>query len=210
MIHPLPLSHDFGWNEIASRYIDLTTGRFVSRALVAQELEKVITASGNNIQAVSQSLIDGSISLPEWQLAMEREIKLIHTASGAVARGGWSQMSQTDWGFVGAQIKKQYQWLDNFAVDIARGKQKLDGRLLNRARLYAQSGRGTFEEMRRRMARNKGMTRERRLLAPAEHCRGCIEQAAMSWQSIGTLDPIGAEECRTNCVCRFEYQQLSV
>ncbi len=206
MTTSLPLSHDYGWNEIAGRYIDLTTGQFVSRAVVAQELENVINLSQDNIQAISQSLLDGNITLSQWQLAIEQEVKLIDVASGATARGGWDQMTQSDWGFVGSQVKSQYQYLANFANDIASGKQKLNGTLLNRARLYAQSGRMVFEAMRRRMARNKGMTQECRILAPAEHCEGCLEQSDLGWQPIGTLDPIGAEECRTNCMCRFDYR----
>ena len=206
MTQSLPLSHDYGWNETAERYVDLTSGRFVSRAVVAQELESVINLSQNNILTISQNLLDGNITLPQWQLAMEQEVKLIDVASGVTARGGWDQMTQSDWGFVGSLVKKQYGYLTNFANDISSGKQKLDGTLLNRARLYANSGRVIYEEMRRRMARNKGKTEERRILAPAEHCEGCLAQADLGWQPIGTLDPIGAEECRTNCMCRFEYR----
>jgi hypothetical protein len=172
---------------------------------VAGELEKVITASQGNIEGITQRLMDGNINIPEWQLAMEREIKAIHTASGATARGGWTQMSQSDWGFVGSQVKKQYQYLDGFAQDIVSGKQPLDGRAMQRARLYAQSGRGTHEEMRRRMESNKGKNQERRILAPAEHCTDCVEYAGRGWQPIGTLPPIGASLCRTNCHCRFEF-----
>lgn len=203
---PLPLTPDYGWNEPASRYINLSTGRFVSRAFVAGELEKVIAASQTNIEGITQSLLDGNIGIPEWQLSMEREIKAIHTAAGATARGGWAQMSQSDWGFVGSQVKKQYQYLDKFAQDIASGKQPMNGRLMVRAKLYAQSGRGTHEEMRRRMERNKGKREERRLLAPAEHCTDCVTEAAKGWQPIGTLRPIGASLCRTNCHCRFDFR----
>ena len=56
------------------------------------------------------------------------------------------------------------------AADIASGKQKLDGRLLMRARLYAKAARGTFEQMRRRWQRDdNGMTEERRALGPDRH-----------------------------------------
>jgi hypothetical protein len=39
------------------------------------------------------------------------------------------------------------------------------------------------------------------------NCNGCLEQAGLGWQPIGTLDEIGAEECNQNCRCEFEYQK---
>jgi hypothetical protein len=207
-----PLTHDYGWNEAASRYVDISTGRFVSRAVIGRELDAVITASGQTMRGLSQQLLDGGLSVPEWQIAMEREIRTIHTASGAAARGGWAQMSQADWGFVGSQIKKQYAYLDRFAAQVASGRQKLNGSLLTRAGLYAESGRGTFEEMGRRMARHKGKRQERRILAPVEHCQtrgellGCQELADLGWQAIGTLPPIGESPCFTHCHSRFEFR----
>ncbi|HEY6021351.1 MAG TPA: hypothetical protein VIY48_16040, partial [Candidatus Paceibacterota bacterium] len=54
-----------------------------------------------------------------------------------------------------------------------------------------------------------GYEEERRVLEPgADHCEGCEEQAAQGWQPIGTLDPIGDEECMTRCKCEFEYRRL--
>ncbi len=200
------LSDSYGWNERANRYIDLTTGRFVAFLDVRDELEQVIEASGQNIRMITERLQVGEISLSEWQVGMAQEIRVLHAASYASARGGWAQMSQADWGACGALVKKQYQFLQGFADDIASGAQSMDGRLLVRADLYAQAGRGTFEEARRRSERLRhGAIFEIRVLGAADHCNGCLEQAAKRWQPIGTLDPIGAEECSTNCHCHFEF-----
>ena len=196
----------YGWNVGASRYYDNVTGRFVSRVIVTQELEKVISACQLDIITASQSLLDGTITLSEWQLIMERSIKSIHTSSAALAVGGWNQMTYNDWGSVGSLIKKQYQWLDNFAFDIYTEKQKL-GLLITRAKLYAQSGRGTYEEMRRMLAEDQGFNQERRGLAPAEHCNDCVVEAEKGWQPIGTLRQIGDSQCRTNCLCRFFFKR---
>jgi len=38
------------------------------------------------------------------------------------------------------------------------------------------------------------------------NCNGCLEQAGLGWQPIGTLDEIGAEECGNNCRCEYEYR----
>ena len=201
-----PLTPDYTWDTRALRYREAASGRFVSQKAITGALNKVITASQGNVEGITQALMDGNITVAEWQTAMAREIKIMHTASTAAAKGGWAQMAQADWGKTGSLIKRQYEYLNSFAADIASGKQPLNGRVMQRARLYAQASRGSYEEMRRREFSNHGYIEERRVLTAAEHCNGCIEQAKRGWQPIGTLDPIGAEECRTNCQCEFEYR----
>lgn len=206
---PSPLTPDIVWDERAGRYASASTGRYIASRLVKDELEKVIIRSGENIAAASEALRAGSIGLAEWQTTMMREVKLAHVASAAAANGGWAQMSQSDWGFTGNLIKKQYQWLDRFAGQIASGEQPLDGRMMVRAKMYAEAGRGTYEQTRHRyQANNNGMTEERRVRTADESCPGCLEQAKLGWQPFGTLDPIGAEECKTHCKCHFEYRRL--
>lgn len=207
------LTHNFGFNETAGRYIDLTTGRFVSFAEVNEALELQVTTSQGNIAVITEQLQAGSINLAEWQLAMESEIKVIHTASAASARGGWAQMTQADWGWVGQRVRAQYEFLNNFAAQISNGQQPLNGRALLRAKMYAQAGRSTFQEMRRRYTRiYKGAVTEQRILKPnAEHCEGgddrpgCVELADMGRVPVGTLPPIGAAQCLTFCLCIFRF-----
>jgi hypothetical protein len=207
---PKPLN--LAWVENANRYRDQATGRFVSRKVVVRELNKVVLQSGDTMKGITQSLVDGNISLPEWQSAMEKEIKIINRMTGAAARGGFDQMSQSDWGHVGAETKRQYKFLRDFAADIASGKQPLNGRAVQRAGLYGEAGRGTYQEVTRRQAKKKGFTEERRVLGPTEHCQpssskpGCAELAAKGWQPIGTLPRIGAATCVTHCACFFEYR----
>lgn len=206
------LTQDYRWNEIAARYIG-ANGRFVPRSLVNAALEQTVTGSQIEMGLLSERLQSGSISLLEWRAGMAQQIKMLHVAQSALARGGWSQMTQSDWGWVGSEIKKQYQFLDRFAADIASGKQPLNGRFLQRAKLYANASRGMFEEMRRRYMRLfKGATEERRNLGVAEHCQtvdkleGCVELAAKGWQPIGTLPRIGESPCRTNCKCYYLFR----
>ncbi len=203
------LTSAFGWNETAGRYINLSTGKFISSTEVRDALEVVMDASAIRMNNITQQLVDGSVSLAEWQSGMAEQIKLAHTASAASARGGWAQMSQSDWGAAGRMIRTQYDYLQGFAEDVASGKQALNGQALMRADLYADAPRGTFEEMRRRYeTMQNGMEEEQRVLGAADHCPGCLEQAALGWQPVGTLDPIGDEECLTRCHCKFRYRKV--
>lgn len=188
--------------------MDLSTGRFISYRAVRDELEIVLNASRDDVLTISKQLQGGEIGLDEWQVAMMRNVKQINTISAALANGGWTEMSQADWGAVGRIIRDQYKFIDNFSTEIFVGEQPLNGNFLRRADLYAQSGRGTFEEMIRRYQETDNlMEEERRFLGPADHCPGCLEQASRGWQEIGTLDAIGEEECATNCHCHFEYRR---
>lgn len=200
------MTSEFGWNETAGRYVDLSTGRFVRFSDVRDALDVVMDASAIRMNNITQQLVDGNVSLAEWQSGMMEQIKIAHTAAGASARGGWAQMSQADWGATGRMIRSQYEKLQGFAEQIADGTQLLNGHALMRADLYADAPRGTFEEMRRRYERlSNGMQFERRILGEADHCDDCLDAADEGWQPIGTLPAIGDSVCLTRCHCTFEY-----
>ena len=199
----------FAWDEQAGHYVDLSTGEFVPIIKARDALESVMGVAKDRMGALTQQLIDGGIPLAEWQAGMMEQIKVAHTASAAAARGGWAQMSQSDWGAAGRMIRTQYDYLRNFSGEIASGKQSLSGQAQVRADLYGGAPRGTFEEINRRYETNQnGAEEECRILGEADHCQGCLDQAELGWQPIGTLDPIGGEECLTRCHCKFIYRKV--
>jgi hypothetical protein len=115
-------------------------------------------------------------------------------------------MTPSDWGRVGSITKKQYAFLQRFAIDIETGKQKLNGNFLRRAGMYADASRGTGQDVARVEASKKGLTEERRIRFPGDSCETCVEQAKLKWQPLGALNRIGDSECRTNCRCVFEFR----
>src|SRR3972149_1294018 len=117
----MPSFGGYSWNADAGRYIDNETGRFVSSSAVRDALEQVMDQSALNMNALSQQLLDGNISLASWQSSMMAEIKAAHVAAGAAANGGWGQMTQSDWGAVGQLVREQYDYLRNFSSQIASG-----------------------------------------------------------------------------------------
>jgi hypothetical protein len=197
----------YTWDERAGRYRG-PGGRFVAQEEVHRALNEVIDQSAKEMKAAALLFREGDLSLSEWQLLMEREIKNTHLASAAAAVGGWAQMTQSDYGRVGAEIKAQYQYLRGFVQDIQQGI-TLDGRFINRVGLYIEAGRATlalFEKLRNKA---RGMSEERNLLGVAEHCTGagsCTEQTGLGWVPIGTLLPIGQRLCRVKCKCAIEYR----
>lgn len=200
---------DYGWNEAAGRYVNLDTGRFISSSAVRDALESVMDASALNMNAISQQLIGNEISLAQWQSGMMQQVKLAHTAAAASANGGFAQMTQSDWGFAGRLIRTQYEYLHNFAGQIASGEQQLNGQVLVRADMYGQAARGTYEAQRQRLEVANGMEEERRILEKdGANCEDCLAAADEGWQPIGTLPQIGDSACLTNCRCNFEYRKI--
>lgn len=203
----LPQATGYGWNSVAHRYYNLDTGVFVSSTQVSQGLEAVMDASALQMNALTQSLIDGGISLADWQTSMMEQIKLTHTASAALANGGWAQMTPSDWGATGQMIREQYDFLRNYAQEIANGTQPLDGRMLVRSDLYADASNGTFWEMTKRDYLQNGYDEGRRVLEPgSDHCDDCEEYASEGWMPIDEIPEIGNSQCLTRCRCEIEFR----
>lgn len=151
---------------------------------------------------LAQSLIDGKITIAQWQTGMRDIIRVIHREATILAYGGAQNVTPSVWGYLGSLVKKQYRFLDNFADEIAANPEAwLNGRLFIRMEMYGKADFNTFELMLQRKAQLEGKTEERRVLGVADHCDCCVEQAAQGWQPIGTLRDIGDCTCLTNCRC---------
>lgn len=195
------------WSEKKGLYIYKSSGQAVKFSVIKSAFEKVIAVSSGRMEALTAQLIGKRISLAAWQLGMSVQVKLLHMSSAAAARGGWTRMSPADWKYANSLAKNQMKYLKNFAKQIRTKKQPLDGRALSRTRMYAEAGRSTFEQVRRRFeAVSNGKKEEKRELGAADHCKDCVRYANMGWQPIGTLPPIGQSICLTKCHCKFVYR----
>jgi hypothetical protein len=201
-----PLSPEYLWNEKAAQYVNRSTGRFVPRSEITDQLFKVTKQSSNIMRALSQELRDGNISLANWQIQMMQQIKVTHLAGAAMQRGGWQQMTQADFGRVGQIVRREYNFLRDLANGIESGEIKLDGRILLRATQYGQAGRETNITFWDLEADRRGFDEERSILNPAEHCKECVNEAAKGFQSRGEMIPIGQRLCRANDKCDKEYR----
>lgn len=206
---PTPLEDRYRWLPNAGstgRYYDNVAKRYASELSVRGDLDKYIDAKNSVLDDLANQLRNREISLADWQLQMRNEMRNMHNAAAMVAKGGRNQMTYADWGRVGQRLRFQYGKLDDWARDIASGKAPLDGRLAQRAKLYGQAARGTYEQQRRAMAAEKGNDEEMRILHAKESCKGCIAIAGY-WAPIGTLPKIGSQECSSNDMCTFEYRR---
>lgn len=198
-----PVAQEYRYNVAAKRYVS-ASGQFVPAKAVRASVDKVIDGSNQNVQLIAKQLQAGEISLASWTTRTMQELKVLHVANGLAALGGQKQASQSDLGYMGSLLKKQYQYLNDFAKDIASGAQKLDGSFLARVKLYSEAGRGSYESVRVREAKLSGVSLGRRVLGIADSCPGCLEQASKGWQTLSEIAPIGSQQCKTNCHCHIE------
>lgn len=191
----------YRWNPTAGRYIG-SNGQFVARPKIRAAIDDVLRKNALRVRDLSNQLRAGSISLDTWWFEMRAAVKDANLFSAAAARGGWAQMTPTDFGRVGAAVRRQYAYLDRFVGEIDAGM-TLDGRFLNRAMSYMNSGRTLYEDITADVDEDRGMTEEKNVLSSAEHCGGCLDETARGVVPIGELVPIGNRTCRGNCRCRI-------
>jgi len=180
-------------------------GRFLPRTRQRNILDTALASSSREMKSLGEQLRTRQITLPQWEREMRTQIKAAHLANGAMARGGFKRLGPREYGRIGAQVKEQYRYLAKFAREIEAGL-PLDGRFLNRTGMYAQAGRGTFHKLEQAEMADLGMTEERNVLHPADHCAGCLGETALGWVPIGDLVPIGSRDCRANDRCTIEYR----
>lgn len=196
----------YQWDPAIARFRDPATGRYITRDAVRSILDGLITKSQARITVVSNELRAGTIDVSVWESAMRAEIKSTHLASLALARGGWNQLTSTDFGHAGARIKVQYQYLAKFATELLSGEQITDGTFMSRARLYAASARPAFHIEMGDQLQHLGYREERNILHPAEHCGSCVDMTNLGWVPIRTLIPIGERTCLGNDRCSISYR----
>jgi hypothetical protein len=200
----MPARSPFVWNARTGRYTS-ASGRFVSKAEVRGAIDTALQQESARAVRLAEELRGGVISLQTWRSEMRAMVKSVHIYSAAMAKGGFAQMTATDYGRVGAIVRSEYGFLENFAAKIADGRLPLDGRLTQYAAQYAQAGRKTYHQTERAVMKAAGKTMEFNILHPAEHCGGCLAETGRGYVPIGSLVPVGDRQCRRNCRCTLGY-----
>lgn len=193
-------ANPYKWSPATGQYVG-PGGRFVARSTVRAAIDLALDAEKARALLLSQKLRNGTISLDAWRAEMREMIKTVHLYDAAIARGGFAQMTAADYGRVGQIVRLEYGWLERFAVDLASGRQPLDGRFLRRAQDYAEAGRATYHATETATMRNAGFRYEWNILHPADHCIGCLGETSRGRVPIGALIPIGSRDCRRKCKC---------
>jgi hypothetical protein len=194
----------FRWNDALGRYI-APNGKIVSKNDVRLAIDVAIDNAERRMTKLAVDLRNGDITGAAFYRDMRRSVKQVHLYNAAAAKGGWAQLTPSDFGRVGQRVRYHYAHLNQLAADIAAGL-PLDGRFENRVGMYAQAGRSTYHRTERADMIDRGFTLERNVLHKAEHCDGCLIETSRGWVPLGELVIVGERDCLTRCKCTIEHR----
>jgi hypothetical protein len=190
----------------SGRYRD-ERGRFVASSTVRRELDRYLDNS-DPAKALAEALRGRQVSLADWEVGMRRVVKNTHLNAIALERGGWANMTPADYGRAGQIIREQYGYLRGFAADIASGKQRLDGTLGVRAKLYSQAGRNSYYRSKAANMSDK-VTHQMSVRSARDSCRQCLDLDRKVFRIDDASFPLpGRRVCNHNCQCHLAYLAL--
>lgn len=195
----------FTFDDRSMRYRDSASGKFISERQVRDAVDAIVNLSAERMGNLAASFRAGTIDANEFLSGMLTEVKSAQIAAALAAYGGRDQMNSQRWGMVGQQIRQQYAYARTMVADVLEGRQRMNGRLDARARLYAQASRTTYENTRRREMARLGMAFEQNILHASESCDGCLSASDAGWVPIGTLPAVGSRTCRLACRCTLAF-----
>ena len=191
---------------VSGRYRD-ERGRFVASSTVRRELDRYLDTD-DPAKALAEALRGRAVNLADWEVAMRRHVKNTHLNAIAMERGGWANLTPSDYGRAGQIIREQYGYLRGFANDIASGKQRLDGTLGVRAHLYSQAGRNSYYRSKAENISDR-VTHQRSIRGKRDSCWQCVELDRKVFRIDDSSFPLpGRRVCNHNCGCYVEYLRL--
>lgn len=196
----------YAWDDKARRYVNLTTGRYTAAKEINGLLLSITEKASDTMAALARGVAGGKLTSREFYEAMQSTLRQAYNANAALARGGWQQMTQADWGRNGHQLRIQYEALRNFCNEIRAGQPPLtETQIVARARLYADSAYGRYWQVVDEQARTAGLDEGRSQTAGDERvCDICRAEAAKGWQPLFVFRP---PLYHAGCRCTAEYRR---
>lgn len=222
MVTNLKPKVDFEYDQKTKRFKytqGVGKGQFASSEAVRSILQRNIDESTSIMLDSCDRLFGrGSMDLDKFILEIADRLKNIHIWQAALGKQGRTDLlGTTDQKNLSKRLKEQFTsgrdhdsgkrfGLKYLLQDIIKGE-SLDS-LKNRIRMYAESGKISFNESEREYKRQQGLTQARRVLGTGhEHCKPCVEYAARGWQPISrAIMPTQECDCRMNCKCQIIYR----
>ncbi len=179
-------------------------GHRVAAARLAEALDALTQQASDELGALTGRVLSGDLGTLEWRAACQEVLRQLHVAAAAVGFGGTEQLDASARGWIGSQLRAQYDYLSRFALDLVQGTVS-DAQAHARIDQYANMAWATYQRARGRQLAGQGFTQERNVLSAVHHCDECSSLAGRGWVPLGTLPPVGGRECRANCRCHIEY-----
>ena len=146
----------------------------------------------NDVDALAEKVFIGDITVGAWVEEMKALIRGVHTGVASIAKLGWENMTPSAWGTVGAEIKKQYRYLQGFAEDILANKDTISlAAIQARAHMYGQAAGHTAA------------------LMQAGNLAGGTRRKPTGYDSLPWIPKDGSTKCLSSCRCFWSIEVLS-
>jgi len=142
----MPSNEPWRWDDTVNRYRD-PQGRFISGKKLINIRDEFTARRMDAVNDLAEQMATDKLNLQQWTLNMRQEIKRTYLAEYEAGIGGRNMMTQSDFGRVGGMLKRQYEYLNNFAEEVRQGKLSV-AQIKLRARMYIDSATQSFERSR--------------------------------------------------------------
>jgi hypothetical protein len=184
-------------------------GQFVSRTAVQGLVEARILQEETRVDRITANLLNGGLSLPQWEKSMAERIKTLHIQSYVLGKGGALQYNRKlDNAVLTPIIEAQYRYLRRFSEAIQAGN-LTEAQIRQRAKQYAGAAWSSRETGQFMAHRQNGFAFEQNILdRAADNCIDCEYQSFRGVVPIGVISqssPIGSRQCGGSCRCSMKY-----
>lgn len=196
---------EWSYDPISGRYRG-ANGRFLSQKAIEALIDGRVMKLDKQLKDFTKRLIDGSITIDQWQGSVREALKPAHIQATMVGAGGKAALSQADYGRIGQRLRGEYAYLQKFASSLLADRLSAP-MALARVALYAENVRSSFWEGTAIRQGRQGYSLMQRILdSQAAHCQDCLDYAARGIVSIGSLPMPGQRcACRARCRCSVRY-----
>ena len=200
----------YQWEARSRRYRSSSSGKFLSKSVIAQLTQLRIAQVTQDLHALGNLLVDGKTTLKVWQEQFAQSLKILHTQQYLLGVGGESQIQKEDYLALARELKNQYKYLRNFAVDLTKGVMTpVQFRI--RAGMYAKAAKVSYFRGEKQAAKRSGLDGAYRVLGKSDyHCQQCLEYSNRGTVPIDeAVYPTQRCDCKTGCKCRLVYVKLA-
>jgi hypothetical protein len=197
----------WAWDTKAGKYRD-SAGKYLARDQVIAMANESMSAASSVVEQLASLVSSGQLSPADFGLLARAEIKQDYITQYLLGIGGREQMTPSDWGTLGQQLRDQYGYLNGFMQEIADGK-LTEAQIQARMKMYVSASREAYEKAAEKSAKKAGFTEECWTVDTSlENCADCLAYQAEGWQEIGYFpEPgSGSTQCLTNCGCYKSYR----
>jgi hypothetical protein len=190
----------------------VTDLNLVSEPMRLQMLDELIEETSAGLVSATSDLIEHRTSLRAWLLRF-RDILIPALAAATmllIKRNYIESELLEAWV---SETNLQNGYLYRFFSEIRDGDQVLNTSAIGRTDLYARA----IWAVAWRVYVSSLVSQENKgdpwcglsVLGVADHCKGCLSEAAKGWQLLKDVKPIGSRDCGSRCACTLKTMTFS-